>query len=415
MFTDFRALALLLVAPASGRAQDSVTREQVIAAALAHGSRSAFARTDSATAVGAFRAARAYPNPILTATYSKDTPRYHAITEFPIDLSHQARAASARASLDAATARYGFERAAVRFEADTLYTRALGAAAHARLSHRTARDADSLRALAVLRRDVGDASELDVQLATVNAGQADNAAITDSLTALAGVLEVQRVMGLPSSSSILTLADTLTLVDSAALDTNARMTDGHGISAASPGAGGTPALVAAAQADYQSADRAVAVARASAFGTPAIQVGVEWYDPSPNGERGALPLVAAALPLPLFNRGRGDVEIAIAARDRARAALDVARRESDAAIAAVTRERDVARTRARRDETLLDAADRVAAMALTAFAEGAVALPNVLDAQRSAREAQAQYVDDVAAADNAAAALRLLSTSSGAP
>ena len=37
-----------------------------------------------------------------------------------------------------------------------------------------------------------------------------------------------------------------------------------------------------------------------------------------------------------------------------------------------------------------------------------VALPNVLEAQRNARDALARYVDDVAAANDAAAAVRLL-------
>jgi len=39
---------------------------------------------------------------------------------------------------------------------------------------------------------------------------------------------------------------------------------------------------------------------------------------------------------------------------------------------------------------------------------GAVALPNVLEAHRNAREALARYIDDVAAGDDAAAAVRLL-------
>jgi hypothetical protein len=46
-------------------------------------------------------------------------------------------------------------------------------------------------------------------------------------------------------------------------------------------------------------------------------------------------------------------------------------------------------------------------MALRAYAEGAVALPSVLEAQRTSREALARYIDDVAAALDAAAAVRL--------
>jgi len=47
-------------------------------------------------------------------------------------------------------------------------------------------------------------------------------------------------------------------------------------------------------------------------------------------------------------------------------------------------------------------------MSLQAYAEGVVALPNVLEAHRNAREALARYIDDVAAANDAAAAVRLL-------
>ncbi len=47
-------------------------------------------------------------------------------------------------------------------------------------------------------------------------------------------------------------------------------------------------------------------------------------------------------------------------------------------------------------------------MSLQAYAEGVVALPNVLEAQRNARQALGRYIDDVAAANDAAAAVRLL-------
>jgi hypothetical protein len=50
-----------------------------------------------------------------------------------------------------------------------------------------------------------------------------------------------------------------------------------------------------------------------------------------------------------------------------------------------------------RDSALVLRAQRVATRALTAYAEGASALPAVLEARRSAREVLAQYIDDVAA------------------
>jgi len=44
-----------------------------------------------------------------------------------------------------------------------------------------------------------------------------------------------------------------------------------------------------------------------------------------------------------------------------------------------------------------------------------VALANVLEAHRNAREALGRYIDDLAAADAAAATLRLLSTPADQP
>ena len=92
---------------------------------------------------------------------------------------------------------------------DTTYTRALAAFARARLSRRNAVDADSLRKMAQLRREVGDVSELDVRLAAVNAGQLENVAADDSVTAVQALLAVQFAMGLSAEDVTIVLADSL--------------------------------------------------------------------------------------------------------------------------------------------------------------------------------------------------------------
>ncbi|HEY9428203.1 MAG TPA: hypothetical protein VIR34_13690, partial [Gemmatimonadaceae bacterium] len=69
-----------------------------------------------------------------------------------------------------------------------------------------------------------------------------------------------------------------------------------------------------------------------------------------------------------------------------------------------------AASRAARDRELVASADRVAQMSLRAYAEGAYPLANVLEAQRNARGVLAQLIDDTAALNGAAAALRLYST-----
>src|SRR5206468_10247444 len=95
-------------------------------------------------------------------------------------------------------------------DADTTYTRSLAARAHAELSRRNARDADSLRRMAAVRRDAGDASDLDVELATVNAGQQANVAAADSLTYVSTQFDLQAVMGIRSDSTVVIPADSLT-------------------------------------------------------------------------------------------------------------------------------------------------------------------------------------------------------------
>src|SRR5947199_7266953 len=255
-------------------AQQPVTRAQAAAAALARGARAAFGRADTAAAGGVLRGARAYPNPSFAATYTKDVPRYHYVAVLLLDLPwlRSVRIGAAAAARDATGFGFAFARAAIRFDVETTYTRALAAAAHARLSRRTAQDADSLLTMARLRREVGDVSELDVRLAAVNAGQLENAAVDDSLAAIDAVLAVQLAMGLPAAEPTIALADSL-------------VPPAPGDSAPAPP--GAPLPVAAAAAAVRSQERALTLVHRSLF-APSFEVGVEAQDPS-DPTRGLLP------------------------------------------------------------------------------------------------------------------------------
>jgi outer membrane protein, heavy metal efflux system len=389
------ALAGLALISRSLAGQQPVSRADARDAALLRGARGAVARADTLAAAGLLHGARLYPNPSLGATYTKDTPHYHVIADVPLDLPwlRSARIGAAAQASDAARFRFAFERAAIRFEVDTTYTHALAARAHADLSRRTAQAADTLLAMARLRRSVGDVSELDVRLAEINAGQMTNAAADDSLASVATLLAVQLAMGLAADSQTIALTDSLTPPADTAV----------------PVAVGEPFRVAAAQADLRSQERAVSLAHRNAFPAPSLQVGVEFGDPS---QRGSLPTFGLALPIPLFHRNGGEVAQARAAHERARAELDLARREQDAELQTARRVFAVARTRVTRDRALLAGADQVAAMSLQAYREGAVPLANVLEAQRLAREALGRYVDDLTAANDAADLLRLLTAGS---
>jgi outer membrane protein TolC len=77
-------------------------------------------------------------------------------------------------------------------------------------------------------------------------------------------------------------------------------------------------------------------------------------------------------------------------------------------IAHAVRERQNALAKVARDRQLITSADRVAAMSLVAYREGAASLPNVLEAEREVRDIRGQYIDDLAAAWIATAELRVL-------
>src|SRR5258708_27052696 len=199
-------------------AQQPVTRADAVAAALARGARVALARADTTAALGAVRAARAFPNPTISGSYTKDPPNYHALGDLPLDWPwlRAPRIGAAEAARDAARYQFAFDRAALVFDVDTTYSRTLAAAMHAQLSRRTAQDADSLLKIAQLRRDVGDVSELAVRLAAFNAGHLDNTAIDDSLAALGSLRSLQLQMGLRADTPSILLADSLVAPDDSA-------------------------------------------------------------------------------------------------------------------------------------------------------------------------------------------------------
>jgi cobalt-zinc-cadmium efflux system outer membrane protein len=395
-------------------------------------------------------------------------PRNHLNLDVPLDApwARGPRVASANASRRAAQLRFLSERAAALLEVDTTYTWALAAAARLRLSRQTANDADSLRKMALARRDAGDASDLDVDLATITAGQQANVVSGDSLTNLSALLTVQTLMGMPSDSVSIVLADSLRLTP-AALQDMLRSLDSSAVilgpppslvtspvtlpsstpsampapapasaaAAASapaapagptttPGGTGTsvlpqpagmPPSVAAAEASLQAAELAITHARRSVWGLPSITLGVESGDDSFDPPSKKLPLWGLAIPIPIFDRNRGPIAQATADRDRALADLRLARLTARQRLTESLRERELLRARIARDQELVIRAERVAARSLTAYREGASALPAVLEARRAARDVLSQYIDDVAALLTLQAELRVLTMTASPP
>jgi len=240
-------------------------------------------------------------------------------------------------------------------------------------------------------------SELDVRLAAVNAGQLENIAAEDSLAALRTLIVLQVQMGLPGEESMITLVDSLVPpADSESPTARALLP------------------IAAAEASLHSAERSLAFARRSRL-APSLAFGFDTGDPTSATPHQVLPVIGFSLPLPLFNWSGGEVMRAVADRDRALAQLDLTRRETTATLAQARRDLASAHARLRRSTVLVESANRVAVMSLQAYREGAVALGNVLEAQRNAREILARYIDDLAAADAAARAVRLVTAGPDEP
>lgn len=384
--------AAILIAPVSLSSQQRITRAQAIESALARGGRLAIAAADTSVARAGLFSARLLQDPAFAASYSKSAPKLHFSLELPIDLPgvRSARIGSASAAVRASEYRYQFERAAAALDADTTYTRALAVAAHALLSRRNALVADTLLQMTIVRRDAGDASDLEVELARVNAGQERNLATADSVDLTSALIDLQAAMGVITPEPTIVPADTLTFPDSATYASS-----------------GTPLQIAAGLQSIVSAERNVQAQHRSIFGSPALMGGFETRDPGGTGNE-ILPTFGVTIPIPLLNRNRGGIAQAKAELNRARAELTVTRLEYAATLLRMERQRGTAYSRASRDRVLLASANRVAQMSITAYREGAFSLSNVFEAQRSARDVLRQYVDDLADAWIADAALRVL-------
>ena len=388
--TTCRVIAALLVLAPTVRAQlTPVTRAQALEMALERGARLGVARADTAAAAAQVVAARVRPNPSFTASYSKSVPTYHYSFDIPFDFPtlRQMRIRAAQTGLEAANLRYTLARAMIALDADTTYTRAVAARERLALSRRTAQGADSLRRMVERRRDAGDASDMDVELARVTAGQAANTAAADSLELVSTLLDLQGVLGMRSETLDVIATDSLVAPPEAI--------------AARPVTLGE----AAASLSLESATLSARLQRRSIWTTPSLSLGFEHGDPD---QPGILPTFGLGIALPLFDRNRGGIAQAEAERARAAAELTLAQVEARNQVAHATRERALAVARVERDQQVTASANRVAAMSLTAYREGASSLSNVIEAFRTSREVLAQYITDLAAAWIATAELRAL-------
>jgi cobalt-zinc-cadmium efflux system outer membrane protein len=375
-------------------AQRPVTLAEAIAAAQQNAPQLALARADSAAARAGVGIAREFPNPDLSLDYSRSVPTYHVVVEQPIDYPwlRSVRIRAAETAAGASRLTMAAERAAVRYQVELAYAQAAGAAAIESLSRQDVLNGEELVRSVRARQATGDVSDLDVELAEVTLGQLRNLALTDSLESLTAALRLQSLMGLPLDGVEIRVADSLTAVPVA------------------PDTVPSALNVAAAREQLAAQQAQLLLARRSRYPAPALRAGFEQGDPD---EPGLLPTLGLSIPIPLFSRGGAEVAQARAAADRAQAELAVVERETALALATARREREVAAARLAVDRAMVQDAQRVATLSLTAYREGAYPLATVLEAQRNARDAMRQYLQDLMTSRSAEAAYRLATTAGG--
>ena len=414
----FGAGAFFIVKPFSLSAQAmavSLSRAEAVRIASERSPRLSLTRADSAIAAASLQLARQFENPTLSSSYSKSAPQAHFSLDVPIEWpgARHSRISASESDVAAAKFRRANERAAVELDVDTAYSRAQALAARSALLARIARDADSLLIIARIRRDAGDASDLDVELAVVFAGQNHNIAVNDSIAAIASRALLQAMLGLPIDSVQVSLSDTIDVVSLANTERTPVPASAVGTPRATGAIAPTPFSVAAAERDLDAANYRVLVEQRRRLPAPSLSVGFEAVDPG--GSSGLFPTLGFAVPLPIFNRNAASIQAARAALERARLSVSIAKLERALTLSNSVREAQAAQARSVRSSQLVASANRIAALSLVAYREGASALSAALDAQRAAREALAQYVDDVATSRIADSVLRFYSLTSVVP
>lgn len=377
-------IALALQGPAT---HDSLTLTEAMARARAHRPLVTAAAAGVAEARGAARAGTTVPNPVLSYTWTGDTPREHATVTQPLDwlLRHSSDHAAGRAGIERAVADSEGTMAALARDVRVAFYDAVAGARAMALTEEQADLADSLARAADLRLAAGDISELERDQVAQEAQRARYAVSLAREDARVAQATFTRTLGADGVAPKGSLED--------GLDRPA---------APAPPVDRLPSLRAVLADSAGSAARARAAA-ISQLPLPDLQGGVEWNDPT-NPNQGSTELLGFAIPLPIWNHGGG-----AAAEARARARVDAAaageaRLEAERALQERQVRLEEAASRARFDrDSLYPAAHRLRQRAVAAYRAGATSILPVFDAMRGERDAGLTLVRDLVAYQDALA------------
>lgn len=385
------AIAMLLILlPAISQGPDSLTASAAVSRALhSRGQVRASAAAVNRARAGA-RIAGQIPNPTAGYSYTDDTPRQHFTIQQSFDwlLFRGASVAAARSSVEAALADSAITAAEIAAATATAFYRALGAQEALLLLSEQALIADSLGAIARERLRHGDISELEAEQLGLEAARTRQALSQGREDRAAALAQLRRLIVWPETDSLPPLSG--------------QLDEGIDLGpVVAPPEAQVPS-VRTRLADSASAGLRRRSAVLGRFPLPALEVGVDWDDPTLPGKK--LWLVGVSVPIPLWNLAGAQVASAQADQDEATALLAEARAELRGRQAETRVRIEEARVRARIDrDSLLPTARRIRERTARGYQLGETGVIPLLDALRVEREIAISMVNDLMAFQEARA------------
>jgi cobalt-zinc-cadmium efflux system outer membrane protein len=376
-----------LLAVQGGR--DSLTVQEAVSRALSQrGSlRATGALVNRARAEA--RLAGQIPNPVAGYSYTDDPPRQHLTVQQSFDwlLIRGLSQAAARSSVQAAVADSIVTAAEISTETRSAFYRALAAENALVLMGQQAVIADSLAAIARTRLQHGDISELEADQLTLEAARTRQAVSQGREDHEVALAELRRLIAW-SGDSLPPLSGTLD----------------EGLATTLPA---MPPELRIPSLQTRLADSAAAgLRRRSAslgrFPVPAVEIGMDWDEPSLPGQ--TLWVFGVSIPIPLWNVSGAQVAGAQADVEEANARLVEARSELRGRLAETRIRVEESRLRARiARDSLLPMARRIRERTARGYQLGETGVIPLLDALRVERETALEMIQGMVAFQEAQA------------
>lgn len=367
--------------PPAPNAADALSFEQTYERAARDNAHVRAVRARRAVAVAALSIAGARPNPDFIAGYTRSEPRLNLSLSQPVEIGGQRgrRLDVARAELRLTDLDVDAALRTLRRDVRVAYFNLALARGTRDLGQRSVEGANRIVEIAEARFEAGDVAQFEVLQARLAAARAAND-LARLENARRGALAVLNQLSnrapqapLEPSESIFTMrlpVNIATLI-AQSLTQNVDLRTAEG-------------LIAAEQSRLR-------LARAARVPTPVLEPGVEALDESLPHRYGVK--MQVTVPLPLFNRGRGEIARSSALIEQLTAERDDARQRVSAEIGQAALRLDAARQQVNFYETsLLPDAERVRLLAEEAYRAGQTGLLPVLDAQRAALEVRQGYL-----------------------